>query len=101
MDDEGGNGVCPAYDVGVTSKAGDMITLSLADFICSDFDSTVDNHKYPMRNCPEEGCGHHVQGRPSAQVAGRLLRAALRQRHRGDDASSFSVHLAIAYLRLL
>ena len=52
MDDKGGDGVCPACNVGVTSKAGDMLTLSLADFICSDFDSTVDNHKYPMRNCP-------------------------------------------------
>ena len=33
------------------SKAIDMLTLSLADFICSDFNSTVDNHEYPTRNC--------------------------------------------------
>ena len=51
MDDKGEDGVCPDCDVGVTSKAGDMRTLSLADFICSDFDSTVDNHEYPTRNC--------------------------------------------------
>ena len=51
MDDKGGDGVCPACNVGVTSKAGDMLTLSLADFICSDFDSTVDNHEYLTRNC--------------------------------------------------
>ena len=51
MDDKGGDGVCPACNVGVTSKAGDMKTLSLADFICSDFDSTVDNHEYLTRNC--------------------------------------------------
>ena len=30
MDDKGGEGVCPKCDVGVTSKAGDMKTLSLA-----------------------------------------------------------------------
>eukprot|EP00964_Phaeocystis_antarctica_P101876 scaffold67341_cov67-Phaeocystis_antarctica.AAC.1 len=53
MDDKGGDGVCPACNVGVTSKAGDMKTLSLADFICSDFDSTVDNHEYPTRNCSD------------------------------------------------
>ena len=53
MDDKGGDGVCPACNVGVTSKAGDMLTLSLADFICSDFDSTVDNHEYPTRNCSD------------------------------------------------
>jgi len=46
---------------------------------------------------PEEGEAHQDDGHPSAQVARRPLRAGVRRRHRGDDASCFSV--AIAYTR--
>ena len=37
------------------------------------------HHQCPARQAlaPEEGCGHQVQGRPPAQVAGRLLRAGV------------------------
>lgn len=43
--------ICPNCEVGLTPASGDMVNLTLADFICSDFDSQAGSSEYPVRNC--------------------------------------------------
>ena len=43
--------VCPECAVGLTPATGDMHSLELADFICSDFDSQAGSSDYPNRDC--------------------------------------------------
>ena len=37
-----------------TPQAGDMFSLTLSDFVCSDFDSQAGSSNYPKRDCPAE-----------------------------------------------
>ena len=75
------NAICPGCDVGLnltlyppslaewlhpgckrqseraplsTPQAGDMFSLTLSDFSCSDFDSQAGSSNYPKRDCPAE-----------------------------------------------
>lgn len=43
--------VCPDCAVGLTAKHGDMFSLALNDFICSDFYSESGSSHYPGRDC--------------------------------------------------
>lgn len=46
--------ICSHCEVGLTPQSQDMTFLGLADFICSDFDSTVGARDYPPRDCVAE-----------------------------------------------
>jgi hypothetical protein len=50
----GPDAICPGCGVGLTAAAGDMFDLTLADFICSDFDSQAGSSEYPMRDCERD-----------------------------------------------
>ena len=45
--------MCTNCEVGLTPKRSDMTYLSLADFICSDFDSVEGSAAYPSRDCTQ------------------------------------------------